>query len=169
MSGGINSIESSIRTCKVDTAYANKTASDRFLNPNLMVCPIWGGRDLKGRKVCADSFNTKRAGCNSAMDRVAVENDVFRPSYMEYLTLHAKGVDGEVYGVDPDLAYAEKDLDNVDNITGNFGLSWKAQKYPNCPTYPMKERMAAQKQAEREQQAMVNGYRSTAYRNRSGM
>ena len=66
------SLEAAIRTCKVDTAYANKVESDRFLNPQNMVCPVWNGVDTAGRRVCPDSFWTKRAVCNSAEDRVVV-------------------------------------------------------------------------------------------------
>jgi hypothetical protein len=97
MSGSVMSLESAIRTCKVDTAYANKVESDRFLNPQNMVCPIWNGMDTAGRRVCPDSFWTKRAGCNSAEDRVMVENDQ-RPQYMEYINLSANGIDGAIYG-----------------------------------------------------------------------
>ena len=94
MSGAI-SLEAAIRTCKVDTGWANKVESDRFLNPNNMVCPIWNGVDLTGRRVCPDSFYTKRAGCNSAEDRVVVEN-AQRPQYMEYINLSANGIDGAI-------------------------------------------------------------------------
>ncbi len=71
--GGSVSLESGIRTCKVVTGWANKVQSDRFQNPNLMVCPVWNGVDTAGRRACPDSFMTKRAGCNSAEDRVVVE------------------------------------------------------------------------------------------------
>ena len=89
---GMPSLESSIRTCKVDTAWDVRAQSDRFLNPMAMSCPTWGGTDLTGRKVCPDSFMTKSAGCNSAEDRVVVENNVSRPQYMEYITLNASGI-----------------------------------------------------------------------------
>ena len=39
--------------------------------------------DLTGRRVCPDSFYTKSAGCNSAEDRVVVENNL-RPQYAEF-------------------------------------------------------------------------------------
>lgn len=97
MSAGSVSLESAIRTCKVDTAYANKVESDRFLNPQNMVCPVWNGMDTAGRKVCPDSFWTKNAGCNSSEDRVVVENNL-RPQYMEYINLSANGIDGAMYG-----------------------------------------------------------------------
>ena len=74
------SLQKSIRTCKVETGWANRIESDRFLNPNVMVCPLWNGMNLKGQAVCPDSFVTKSRGCNSAKDRVVVENDL-RPDY----------------------------------------------------------------------------------------
>lgn len=92
------SLEASLQTCKVNTGWATKVESDRFLNPNAMVCPIWNGKDVAGRYVNPDSFYTKRAGCNSALDRVAVENNVGRPQYIEYINLNAAGVDGDIYG-----------------------------------------------------------------------
>ncbi len=98
MSAGAISLEAAIRTCKVDTAYANKVESDRFLNPELMVCPLWNGRDTAGRPVAPDSFYTKRAGCNSAEDRVVVENGVSRPQYMQYINLDASGIQGNIFG-----------------------------------------------------------------------
>ena len=84
MSGIVN-LESALRTCKVDTAYQQRIQSDRFLNPKNLVCPVWNGLDTAGRVACADSFYTKREGCNSALDRVGVEN-VQRPQYMQYIS-----------------------------------------------------------------------------------
>jgi len=91
------SIEASTRTCKVDTASATRIESDRFLNPANAVCPRWTGRDLSGRQVNADSFYTKSAGCNSAQDRVVVENTL-RPQYSEYINLDVnEGIRGQLY------------------------------------------------------------------------
>lgn len=89
MSGIVN-LESALRTCKVDTAYQQRIQSDRFLNPKNMVCPVWNGLDAAGRVACADSFYTKREGCNSAEDRVGVEN-IQRPQYMQYISDFASG------------------------------------------------------------------------------
>ena len=89
MSGIVN-LESALRTCKVDTAYQQRTQSDRFLNPKNMVCPVWNGLDAAGRVACADSFYTKREGCHSALDRVGVEN-IQRPQYMQYISDYASG------------------------------------------------------------------------------
>lgn len=88
------SLEKNIRTCKVNTGWANRNQSDRFQDPNLMVCPTWNHMDNTGRLVCANSFYTKRAGCNSPLDRVAVENTVSRPQYAEYIQLNAAGIKG---------------------------------------------------------------------------
>ena len=85
MSGIVN-LESAIRTCKVDTGYSSRIQSDRFLNPRNLVCPVWNGLDTAGRLACANSFRTKREGCNSAQDRVGVENSVHRPQYMAYIS-----------------------------------------------------------------------------------
>lgn len=82
---GIISLESSIRTCKVDAGYANRIRSDRFLNPQNAVCPVWSGLDAAGRVACPYSFKTKSEGCNSANDRVVIEN-AQRPDYMAYIS-----------------------------------------------------------------------------------
>ena len=135
------SLESSIRTCKVDTAYANKVESDRFLNPANMVCPIWNGVDTSGRTVCPDSFWTKRAGCNSAEDRVAVENNQ-RPQYMEYINLSAGGIDGAMYGNTmpwTEAGVTNQALRDTNKITGNFGSQFGANVYPACGYYPYQQ------------------------------
>ncbi len=135
MSAGSVSLESALRTCKVDTAWAARVESDRFLNPNNMVCPVWNGMDTAGRHVCNDSFYTKRAGCNSATDRVAVENDVSRPQYMEYITLSANGIAGHIYGKTDqyhESVERRKELSNINNITGNFGKQFGSNINSNC-------------------------------------
>ena len=160
--GGSVSLESGIRTCKVVTGWADKVQSDRFQNPNLMVCPLWNGVDTAGRRACPDSFMTKRAGCNSAEDRVLVENNVSRPQYMEYVNLDASGIAAPIYG--NTLPYQQevarsKDLmsylpsDNSVGVTGQFGNGggYSAQTLKGCNgmgssarqsvyerTYPMK-------------------------------
>lgn len=90
------SLLGSINVCKVNTGWADKIQSDRFENPNNMTCPLWNGQDNFGRFVHPDSFVTKNAGCNSAEDRVAVEN-FLRPQYMEYVALDAAGFNAPLY------------------------------------------------------------------------
>ena len=74
-----------IKTCTLDTANANRIRSDRFLNPSNMVCPSWNGYDNLGRRICKNSFSTVNPGCNSALERVNVENDITRPQYLKYI------------------------------------------------------------------------------------
>lgn len=117
------SIEASTRTCKVDTASAARSESDRFLNPNLVVCPNWTGFDLAGRQVCADSFYTKRAGCNSAADRVIVENNL-RPQYYDYINLSDEGLRSQLYGDNmyyTDAGVLRKQRKMAEGQSGNFG------------------------------------------------
>jgi hypothetical protein len=51
---------------------------------------VWNGLDTFGRIVAFDSFYTKAPGCQSAEDRVVVENQQ-RPRYFEFVTLDAQG------------------------------------------------------------------------------
>ena len=144
------SLEAAIRTCKVDTAYSNKVQSDRFLNPSLMVCPIWNGVDTTGRQVCPDSYYTKNAGCNSAEDRVMVENAVSRPQYMEYINLSANGIDGNIYGNTMpwnEVGQTSEELHEINNVTGNFGLQFGANTYPGCNYYPYEQAMSQDQRA----------------------
>lgn len=131
------SLEGSIRTCNVSSGWANRLQSDRFLNPNLMVCPPWQGVDTSGRSICPDSFYTKTPGCNSASDRVVVENGL-RPQYIEYVNLNASGIRGgqecNQGQVNPDTVCHQKTLDAVHNQTGQFGLNtgFSQNIAPNC-------------------------------------
>jgi hypothetical protein len=167
------SLEGSIRTCKIDTAYAPKVFSDRFLNPGNMVCPIWNGYDLVGRPICQDSFMTKRAGCNSAEDRVFVEN-YQRPRYVEYVNLSAGGIDGDFYGGRPntmtqwDEMKSVSDLWNVNGITGNYGLQFKANAYPNCGVHQYARAMAQNDDTLRKYSAYNQGYTSNCNKMMSG-
>ena len=152
--GGSVSLEGALRTCKVDTAWDTRIQSDRFFNPDNMVCPIWNGVDTAGRRVCPDSFYTKRAGCNSAEDRVIVENNL-RPQYNEYINLDAAGLAGQIYGAsnqgDPKVYGETAPFINTGRtnralkamqpgggqdglgVTGNWGLeSGLPQTFPGC-------------------------------------
>ena len=133
MAAGSVSLESALRTCKVDTAYAPRIQSDRFQNPNIMVCPIWNGMDTAGRSVCENSFYTKRGGCNNATDRVDIENSVSRPQYMEYITLSANGIAGHIY-TDQSLNSHSRthELQGLNGIAGNFGLQRGATIQSTC-------------------------------------
>ena len=162
------SLESSIRTCKVDTAYANKMYSDRFLNPNTMVCPIWNGFDSTGRRVCRDSFVTKAAGCNSATDRVNVENAVSRPQYVEYLPLDVAGIKGNIYGQQADGRDAREDIRSVNKVTGNFGIQFASNIEPKCREYPYERAMAQESQRRRYRQGEDSAYSMLPYKTLGG-
>lgn len=172
MAGNI-SLEGSIRTCKIDTAYAPKVFSDRFLNPANMVCPIWNGYDSAGRPVCADSYMTKRAGCNSAEDRVFVEN-YQRPRYVEYVNLSAGGIDGEFYGCPPTMTQwndmkAASDLSQSHKVAGNFGLQFGANVYPNCGVHQYAKGMAQNAESLRKYSALQSGYHNSCMKMAGGM
>ena len=133
------SIDNSIRTCKVDTGQAERIESDRFLNPGVMSCPRWNGVNNLGQAVCPDSFTTKTRGCNSAEDRVMVENNL-RPNYSAYLNLDMSGLSGDYYGFPENLSAWENSgvtsgyNRSRHNVTGNFGRQWSANVQSSCGT-----------------------------------
>ena len=183
MSAGAISLESAIRTCKVDTAWANKVESDRFLNPAEMMCPMWNGFDTAGRPVAPDSFMTKTAGCAYATDRVVVENNVSRPQYMEYVTLSANGIamspasnqaaDSAAY-VNSKARTQENSL--LPNITGQFGNVTEAYGHrTSCHRANLPQRtsykasMAQEAQQARNSAMMANNYEGYRHMKNAGM
>lgn len=167
------SLEAAIRTCKVDTAWADKIQTDRFFNPNLMVCPVWNGLDSAGRQVSPDSFYTKTAGCNNAEDRVLVENDL-RPQYMEYINLSAQGFDSNIYANTmpwENIGNSTEDLDAVRNSPGygNYGLQMSSNTLSNCAYSQYAQAMSQEAKDQRTVQAMEQGYYNNRSRERSGM
>lgn len=176
MSGGAISLESSVRTCDVNVGEANRIQSDRFFNPNNMVCIPWNGINNKGQEVCPDSYYTKTPGCDSAEDRVMVENSQ-RPKYVNYITLSSQGIDGHIYGnveAATQTAGRQKWLDSRDNNkfyggSGNFGKQWGANvEYSQCGINAYEKAQAQIAQAGRNQAAMQNGYQSYSNRNHAG-
>lgn len=164
------SLDASIRTCKVETGEAARIQSDRFQNPNLMICPTWTGYNIKGQSVCADSFYTKSAGCNSSSDRVDVEN-FLRPQYADLITLNMNGLDGDIYSKSNVNSYVNakgaQQFDNIRNtLTGNYGLQWRANnKYTACTNNAYSRAMSEVAQSNRVAAQFNNGFR--AYNNRS--
>ena len=184
------SLEAAVRTCKVNTGWAPRIQSDRFENSNLMMCPVWNQRDLTGRMVCEDSFWTKREGCNSATDRISVENDQ-RPQYMEYITLDSAGFRGDMYGdqrvgVDAYRPHQENyvygmeknmtehgssldydQLNDVHNVTGQFGMVTGFQQniQGRCDVYPYEYAMAHYAQQKRNMEGAHHASMSQNYRN----
>ena len=184
------SLNGSLRTCKVEQGYAPRIQSDRFENPELMVCPVWSGFDNSNRAVCMDSFYTKSPGCNSPLDRVDVEN-YLRPQYMEYINLDAEGFrynntikmgeHTEMSCTDPNsnmfcrgAGVRQINLDNLSHITGNFGgVASGADIQARSNNYPMEiaqGQMDAQKAKEhRQMQAMQHASQTQNMKGRAGM
>ena len=164
---GYVSLNSSIRTCKVDPSYASKIQSDRFLNPGNMVCPAWNGYDSAGRQVHPDSFMTKNAGCNSAQDRVLVEN-AQRPQYVEYVNLSSNGIQGEMYRPNSQTVYSTNELQSLKNMSGNFGVQLNSTVYPGCGSYNYIRGMQQGQEAQRQYAGYVVSDGSNYMKNLSG-
>ena len=138
-----------------------------------MICPPWSGYNLKGQSVCADSFYTKKAGCNSPLDRVDVEN-FLRPQYADLITLNMNGLDGDIYGNVNSNSYIDakgaQQFDNSrNNITGNYGLQWRANnRYTACTHNAYSRAMAEVAQANRAAAHANNGFKGNNNRSCSG-
>lgn len=168
------SLNASIRTCKVDAGWANRTQSDRFLNPNNMVCIPWDGYNLKGQRVCPDSHYTKTPGCNSALDRIAVEN-VLRPQYSAYVSLDAAGIALAYPGQKNNMEHRDtmnrikkgKQLESFIPQYSNKVLSgsWKN----TCSVENYERAMAQMAEAQRAQGYAQEGFKGYEARDLSGM
>ena len=171
MSGGAISLEASVRTCSVNTGEANRIQSDRFFNPQNMVCIPWNGLNNKGQEVSPDSFYTKTPGCDSAEDRVLVENSQ-RPKYFNYVTLGAQGVAGHIYGNQDaavDAAGRDKFDQSRNKLSGNFGLQWGSNvAYQGCTVGAYERNQAMLSQSARNQNFMQNGAMAFNYKRAGG-
>jgi len=164
------SLDASIRTCKVNTANAVRIESDRFLNPNNMVCIPWNGYNNKGQAVCADSWYTKRRGCNSAMDRVSVENNL-RPDYADYINLNIAGLQGDIYGnqtAHRKTGDANRWEESRNTITGNFGGQFQSTNYQTCGVGAYEKAMAQTSQSNRMASYANNAFQQNDYRQAAG-
>lgn len=161
------SLDASIRTCKVQTGESQRIQSDRFLNPNNMVCIPWNGLNNKGQAVCEDSWYTKTPGCRSANDRVSVENEL-RPQYSDYINWNMGGLQGNIYGsnasAQSSTCHASKFADSRSKITGNFGNQWQSTNYATCGVNSYERAMASMAKAEREGSAANQAYLSARSR-----
>ena len=93
------SLQGSLKTCKADTSWAERLQSNRFEDPDNMICIPWNGHDAVGRPAYVDSFYTKMPGCNTPADRVDVENTL-RPHYMEATSVDAYGFRSNLFNGD---------------------------------------------------------------------
>ncbi len=128
------SLQKSIRTCRVDSSWANKAHSERFLNSCDLACPAWNGLDAYGRTVCQDSFkleSTQNPGCITPMDRISIENE-HRPQYSTYTSLNMYGVTGDLYSSPPGVA--KQEVDAIISSNGKVGLDFNRIIQPKCRT-----------------------------------
>ena len=165
------SLEKSVRTCSVNTGEASRIQSDRFENPANMVCIPWNGYNNKGQEVSPDSWYTKTPGCDSAEDRVMVEN-AQRPNYMSYVTLGAQGIKGDFYGnveaKSHSIGRTKFDYSR-DKLTGNFGTDFGANvAYQSCSVGAYEQAMAQMNQDMRGQANLQNKYLSANSRMMAG-
>ena len=165
------SLTASVQTCKVDTGYADKIQSARFQDPSLMMCPVWNGRNLKGQQVCADSFMTKRAGCNTPWDRVAVEN-ALRPQYAEFINLDTQGFKSDSMYADNmnwiNAGHQQASVDNIQDTQPNYGLQFGHSTLQRC-TQQYPQAMAQMGYNNRKVQQMQQGFKANDMRRMSGM
>lgn len=129
------SLKGAIRDCKVDTGWAERLRSDRFENPNEMMCPVWSGRDPVGRPVSPDSFYTKSEGCNTPLDRVQVENEL-RPLYMEQTTEDAYGFRSNLYSKSANIVEPFKET--IESYCPFYPYDWKDGQESLVATYSRK-------------------------------
>ena len=138
------SLTANILTSKVITGNADRLQTYRIQDSDAMMCPVWNGQDLTGRQAGEYSFYTKRAGCNSAMDRIVVEN-FLRPSYTNFVTTNAAGIAGYVYEAPAgnnfqkaeDMAASNQRM-AAGRSTGHFGYGSPANG-PYLPTNMQQE------------------------------
>lgn len=78
---------------RVNTDWATRYYSDRFLNSNEMVCPTRLTFDSNGRAADHYSLVTTSAGCTSANERILVEDDQ-RPKLFSMPGLNSLGIEG---------------------------------------------------------------------------
>lgn len=164
------SLTKSITTCKVDTSQTNRIQSDRFLNPENMVCVPWNGSDLTGREICENSWNTKSAGCNSSRDRVDIENDL-RPKYFEYVTYSAAGLNGDLYSNQAVVqnTSAQKYRQNLYNNNPSYGNQFGATNIPSCGYNAYEKAMNQQEMSVLSTNRRNRQYSQQANRNNSMM
>lgn len=115
------SMQKSLRTCKVDTSWADKMKSERVLTTCELSCPMWNGLDQYGRSVCQDTCRLETAGCTTASDRINIEN-YHRPAYFTYVNLDGFGIQGRMY--ENSQAQAKEERDHVVSVNARTGTDY---------------------------------------------
>jgi hypothetical protein len=171
MTGGI-SLTGSVRTCKIDPAYASKIQSDRFLNSNNLICPTWHGFENAGRQAHPYTFNSKTAGCNSSEDRVFIEN-IQRPQYVEYVNLNNNGIEGDLGGKNVDYTQTQwsqmkRNETLYGNPQANYGVQYASHLHPNCGLYQYAKGMQANSELNRQAAFIKHASTNDKFRNMAG-
>lgn len=89
-------------------SWTERFQSDRFLNPNEMICPLPVHVDQYGRQADLQSRTTNIAGCSSALERVRVEDEQ-RPKEFSNNFLNSMGVEGVFIDDDEDIELFTED------------------------------------------------------------
>lgn len=115
-------INNSVFGTRVNVGYADKFFSTERQDHNYMQCVQRDAYDMTGRQSCADSLNTKREGCNTATDRITVEN-AQRPYYSSYIGLNVyTGVKSDLYAPLPGaVSYGQVAEAQVSQRTPSYG------------------------------------------------
>ena len=120
------SLEKSIRTGVVPNDAGLKLQSLRWMEMSNRLCPARNPMDIAGRgPLCIDSLYSKREGCQSALDRVNVENSQ-RPHY-------------SAYNLNPDAISGATETEPPTNV--------KVNRYETSPTVDMKSNIDRNKNA----------------------
>lgn len=85
--------------------------------------------------------------------------------------MSANGIDAKIYGNTlpwNSVGQTRKELNAVNNITGNFGLQFGADVYPSCGYYPYSQGMAQIAQQNRENQVQQIGFQENQYKQNAG-
>ena len=164
-------IAKNVQTCKVNVGAADRMFSQRFENKQDMLCPKFNGFDNAGRQVCADSFVTKTAGCNSAESRIKVENEVERPHYSDFVTLNITGLTGPLYGSTnmhtSSMKQQQYGIYNSGKVAGHFG-GQNGKRQGACTLKPEASAMAQIAASKRNAAAARRGAKSENFRRLSG-
>jgi len=78
------SLSSAIKSSRVDPSRAVNVQSARFQSTCALSCPVKEKRDIYGRDVCIGTVNSKTQGCDTAVDRITIENQL-RPNVYDYM------------------------------------------------------------------------------------
>lgn len=170
------SLTANILTSKVNIGNAARLRTYRIQDPSAQMCPVWNGMDLTGRQSGEYGFYTKVEGCNSAQDRIAVENTL-RPQYVNFIpTLNAEGISGYIYdkvlpGDDNNFQHAQAKYVGdlrlaTQKSTGQFGVASPAESRKPTSTQDElhamegQDSVAAMAQNRRVGQKVVTAYSS---------